>query len=174
MENKAFFDVFADMTISELRVAYNKTDGAVRKGIERMLKELDNPELRYRNEKGEFTIKAAGVEWLDNYFIKNNEISTDPAYIRMEERIKYLEETLKNEKENRELLKTTLENGFLERLELIEENKAKDLLLQEKSHTEAQNALKNENIALKFELEKAAARIEALEKRTFWDYLKKK
>lgn len=147
------FIQYTDMTIKEIKQAFQKSDAAVSMAIKRMLeRNPEHPDWKYKDKNtNRVKIKAEGVMWLaNNYFITPFEEVTaiDPEKIRLEEENKQIKKML-------ELLK----EQYQEKLELELEKQAlnlnsKQLLLERDINTlEIENkALKTQNSVLKDKL----------------------
>ena len=145
-------DTFYDMKKSDIKAMYQKSENAFNVAVNRMLKELEDDTLKYKDELGNICIKAKGVEWLHNYFQKPADLSLDPIVVELEQRIKVLEAQLLAEKEHSQQMKETLEIAFNGQLELIQQNNKVNTMLIETKARIAQDKLTEENESLKAEL----------------------
>ena len=171
---------FTDMSKNDIKSIYQKTENAFNVAVNRMIKALDNPNLKYKDEFGAIWIKAEGVEWLHNYFDTPTDLSTEPIIVRMEERIKFLEQQLEEKdkllaeaKEREENIGNTIAAAFKAQEELIIKNYDNKLLLVQKDAENAQNELKHANDILEIEKNNLKSELDRFKPSVFGLYKKK-
>lgn len=148
---------FVDTSKREIKKQYDKDENNFNVTVNRMLKALGDPSIKYKKDN-EIWIKAVGVEWLHNHWVKPVDLKNNPELYMMQVEAKHQEEIINQLKEQIKTMKLL----YQEKLQTELEKQQLQITLQTNAKLlEFQDTAK--------ELEEAKAEIERLKNRSLLD-----
>jgi|GEM_PF-3750538 len=163
-------DAYQDMTLKEIQKSFNKTPQAVTNGVKRMIERTGRNDWKIKNGRSTI-IKAAGVEWLANYFHLDMSLTTmDEEREHLRAEIKRLSDLLEQERNNTKKLEETLKRGF----EIELEANKKVFLLETKEKDNQIKLLEDDKHFLETSNQRMEQEIEKLKNRNLFERIIKK